>query len=105
MSRIIFQTKLAGESKDYSFPFDSLLASGETIQNSGAVVSVTLYAGTDGNPSVMLNGNPVYTSTGVTQSITGGTAGNIYIIACTAVTSLGRSLLLGGFLCMSQGSV
>ena len=67
------------------FPFAGKLQFGETL--SAATMSVTLMSGTDANPSAMLSGSPTVSSPNVTQSITGGIAGNVYVVICACTTS------------------
>jgi hypothetical protein len=105
MGRVIFPTKYATETRDYTIPFESLLTSGETVNTSGAVVGISVYSGTDANPSGMLNGGLVYAGSGITQSLTGGVAGVTYYLTATVTTSTGNVKTLGGFLTVLGGLV
>lgn len=67
------------------FNFQGKLQYGETI--TGSSVAVSVFTGTDANPSAMISGAATNTSTTVTQSITGGIAGNIYMVVCVVTGS------------------
>jgi type IV secretory pathway VirB2 component (pilin) len=67
------------------FNFFDRLQYGETI--TGSVVSISVFSGTDANPSAMLSGVATNTSTTVTQAITGGIAGTIYTVICVVTGS------------------
>lgn len=96
MSRVTFDGKLLGETVTETFDFTSRLASGETI--STAVVTSSVYSGTDASPSSMISGANTISGTKVTQKITGGTLGVVYKLLCTITTSLSQTLQLSGFL-------
>lgn len=94
MNRVELPNKLEDETKTYTFDFVGLLAVGETI--SSQTVTATTYSGDDGSPSSIINGSATASGTIVSQSITGGTEGVIYELACEIVTSLSQHLILTG---------
>lgn len=86
MNQIIFDAKAAGETNPYVVNFSDRLINGETIN--GAGITVTVFAGTDANPSALLSGSATYDAYGnVTQNLTGGLAGVIYNIVYTVTTT------------------
>lgn len=103
MSRDIWQPKPAGSTQNYPFNFISDLAVGETI--SGATVTATLWSGTDSAPSNLISGAASISGTVVTQALTGGVAGNIYAVTCTATTSTSQTLKRSAYLVVSASAV
>ena len=96
MSRVIFDGKLSGEIVTLAFSFLSHLATGETI--SSAVTTATVYSGTDASPSSLISGAASISGSTVSQKVIGGTLGVTYILVCSAVTSLGQTLQISGYL-------
>ena len=96
MSSIILESKLAGETRNYTFDFSSRLAVGETI--STKVTTATVYSGTDASPSSLINGAASASGAIVTQSLTAGTSGVIYALVCTITTSTSQTLILSAFM-------
>lgn len=96
MNRQEFAPKYPGATRTAGFNFTSDLASGETI--STAVVTCTVYSGTDASPSSMISGSDTISGAVVTQLITGGVVGNVYELLCTITTSLGQTLTKPGYL-------
>lgn len=92
--RVSLESKLAAATRDYDFTFT--LPVGVTI--SSAAVTAAVYSGTDIAPSDIVDGADSTSGTVVTQSITGGTAGVIYTLLCTATCSDGQVLTLEGLL-------
>lgn len=91
------QPKASGDTRREVFDFISKLSSGETI--SGVpVVTCTVWSGVDASPSSVVSGYATASGAKVTQTLTGGVAGVIYKLVCTAVTSLGQTLTLTGYL-------
>lgn len=103
MSRDTWPPKAAGATKNFEFDFISDLAAGETL--SGATVTATVWSGNDGNPSGLISGAASISGTVVTQKLTGGVAGNIYAVTCTATTSAGQTLVRSAYLVVSSASV
>lgn len=85
MTLFTVPSKDVAETIPIVFNFFDKLQYGETIN--GSAVTVSVFSGTDANPSAMLSGPAVNTSTTVTQNITGGLAGNIYMIVCVATAT------------------
>lgn len=86
MNQLIFPAKGIGETQPYVVNFSDRLQFGEAIN--GAATTASVFAGTDPTPVNILSGSPTYTSTTVTQLITGGVAGVIYTVVFT-VTGTG----------------
>ena len=82
MDTILLPDRGVGETYPITLTFADRLQSGEAIN--GATVTVSVYAGTDATPSSLLSGSATYTSTTVTQVVTGGTAGVIYSLVFVA---------------------
>ena len=85
MTLLVFPSKDTGETIPLVFNFSDKLQFGESI--TGSSVAVSVFSGTDNNPSALLSGTPINTSTQVTQNITGGVAGVIYTIVCIVTGS------------------
>jgi len=96
MSRQIIEGKSVSETVTLAFSFLSHLATGETI--SSASTTATVYSGTDASPSSLISGAASISGSTVSQKVTGGTLGVTYILVCSAVTSLGQTLQISGYL-------
>lgn len=96
MSRVVQPPKLSGETKTYEWDFSSLLAVGETI--STQTVTASVYSGTDASPSSIISGSATVSGDVVSQKITAGTVGVIYLLKCTITTSTSQTLQLTSFL-------
>lgn len=94
ITRCTFEPKLATETVLVDFPFT--LPVGVTI--SSATVAALVYSGTDASPSSLISGSDTTSGSVVSQLITGGTAGNIYQLLCTATCSDSQVLQLAGYL-------
>ncbi len=95
-SREIFDPKLLGATKTYTFDFTSDLATGETISTQS--VTATTYSGTDAVPSSIISGVASTSGAIVSQKITGGVLGTMYELLCQITTSLGQTLQKSAFL-------
>jgi len=84
MTLLQFPSKTAAETVPLVITFSDKLQYGETV--TGSAVSVSVFSGTDPSPGTML-GTVTNASTSVTVNITGGIAGNIYLITCLATAS------------------
>lgn len=91
-----FPSKLVAETQTLPFEFASQLAAAETI--STAVATCVVYSGTDASPSSVISGSATISSSRVTQKVTAGTAGVIYLLTMTITTSAGQTLTQTGFL-------
>lgn len=96
MSRVGLAGKVASETVSEIFDFTSRLAVGETI--STAAVSATVYSGTDGSPAAIISGSASISGAKVTQKVTGGSVGNVYLLKCQITTSTSQTLALSAFL-------
>ena len=90
-SRIVLPAKEVGETYTQTFYFASSLSSLEIINTASTTCSV--YSGVDANPSAVISGVSTPATQVVSQNFTGGVVGTIYSIKCTAVTSLGQTLV------------
>lgn len=80
MNQLIFPAKAVGETQPYVVNFSDRLQFGEAIN--GAAVTVTVFSGTDPNPTSLLSGSATFDSSGnVTQVLTAGVVGVVYNIA------------------------
>ncbi len=94
--RVTFDAKTVGETVNEVFDFTSRLALAETI--STAVVTAIVYSGTDASPSAIVSGSASISGKKVTQAITAGTLGVVYLLKCEITTSLSQTLDLQAFL-------
>jgi hypothetical protein len=102
-SRVTFPQKLVGETSNLQFDFISLLGATETL--SSYSVAATVYTGVDASPGSLVSGAASASGSVVTQAITGGVAGVIYCLVCTAVTSASQTLELAGMLAVLPNSI
>lgn len=79
MQTVTFSEKSVSEVLPYVVTFSDLLQAGETIN--GATCTASVYSGTDPTPQGIISGAATYNATTVTQNITGGIAGVIYIVS------------------------
>ena len=86
--------KFPEETKRYDLDFLSALDEGETI--TFASCQCLLWSGTDPNPTAMKSGITTSAGSVVSQNITGGIAGNIYVLVAGIITSSGQGLQLRG---------
>jgi hypothetical protein len=93
--RIILMPKKVGETVIRPFDFISRLGGSEKILS--AVVTASVYSGTDSSPQNIINGSAAISGTIVNQSLTGGLLGVIYELLCTITTSLGQRLEMSAF--------
>src|SRR5208282_358467 len=94
--RVILPAKKLGETVFEPFDYISQLSAGESVVS--ATCSCVVYTGNDPNPSAVISGSPSFSGTIVNQLVTGGVLGTIYELRMTAVTSLGQTIELPGFL-------
>lgn len=94
--RTVFDGKILGTNFRALFNFASNLAAGETI--SSASTTATVYSGTDASPSSIISGAASISGATVTQVITGGVAGVIYLLTCTATSSASQAMVREAFL-------
>jgi len=95
-TRVILDPKRVSDVVKIPFDFISKLAVGETI--STKVVTASVWSGVDANPSAIINGAATSSGTVVTQSITAGVLGVIYLLKCSITTSAAQTLSLAGLL-------
>lgn len=102
MSRIGLNGKRAGETSLETFDFTSKLSASETV--STASVAATVYSGTDASPSALISGTSTISGQKVTQLITGGLLGVVYLLVCTITTSLSQTRKLSAYLVIVEDS-
>jgi hypothetical protein len=102
MDTIILPEKASGETIPLVVNFSDRLQYGETIN--GASCSVTVLSGVDGSPSSML-GSLSYTSTTVTQVITGGVIGVTYMVIFVVTGTASHNYIKEGRLVVTQAGV
>ena len=83
-----FSYKFTTESELFSFDFNPVLATSETI-TSAACTAIT-EQGTDLNPSAILSGNPVISLGKATQRVIGGMDDTVYRLIMTVNTNHGN---------------
>ena len=89
-----FSYKLTTESELFSFDFNPVLGTGETI-STATCTAITLQ-GTDVAPSAILSGSPVASLGKATQRVTGGVADNTYRLIMTVTTSASNTYTCTG---------
>lgn len=94
--RGIFDAKVSSVDGSATFSFSDELAVGESL--SSASVTATIYSGTDATPSGLLNGPATKSGGQVTQLLTGGVVGVVYLLTCTGLTSASETLVREGYL-------
>ena len=92
--RVAFAPKPVAEKFDAVFDFSVDLPTGETIT---ASTVATLYSGTTG-ATVPTLGSATISGGQATVLVSGGVAGNTYLLTCTGVTSGGQTLVRTGYL-------
>jgi len=102
MNSTIFAPKNALETVDLSFDFSGMLEIGETLA-SGAVTA-EVFAGEDASPSSLIDGAAVLDGTIVTQSVTAGISGVVYVLNCAVTTNTGQDLILQGLLAVTSNN-
>ena len=83
-----FTQKLTTESELFSFDFNPVLTTGETL--STATCTAVTMQGSDPSPSAILSGTPVISLGKATQRVIGGVNENIYRLIMTCSTSAGN---------------
>lgn len=94
--RTLWPSKDPAERLVASFDYRDALDAGETIAN--ALVTATLLAGSDADPSAVLDGLPTITDGLVLQPIHGGLDRASYTLRCQATLSSARVLVLAATL-------
>jgi len=89
-----FSYKLTTESELFSFDFNPVLGTGETLLT--ATCTAVTQQGTDTNPSSVLSGTPVISLGKATQRVIGGLDENTYRLIMTVTTSSGNTFTATG---------
>ena len=89
-----FSYKLTTESELFSFDFNPVLGTGETL-STATCTAITLQ-GTDPAPSAILSGSPVINLGKATQRVIGGVADNTYRLIMTCTTSASNTYTCTG---------
>jgi len=96
-----FGSKTTNETRLLTFDFSSFLGVSETITL--AVASCVVWSGTDPSPVSMLSGGTSISGALVTQLVTGGLVGVLYVVQMVATTSLGQVLPISGYIAVVSG--
>lgn len=104
LGQAYFNPKLLGETSILTWDWASRLPD-PSVTISTAVVTATVYSGTDASPSSMISGSASISGKNVTQKVTGGTLGVVYELLCTITTSDGQTLQMPGFLAVTPDLV
>ena len=100
MSQVVeFPLKQADATVPLTFDFTSELPSGVTV--SAATTTCTVWSGTDASPQSVVDGAASISGTVVTQVVTGGVNGVIYLLECKATGSDGNIYPLQGYLAVT----
>lgn len=103
--RIILPSKKSGETITVTFDFASKMnLTGTTETISSQSVTASVYSGTDATPSAIVSGGASASGTVVSQGITAGTAGVIYILLCQITTNLSQTLQLSALLAIESNT-
>ena len=97
LGQAYFNPKLLGETAILTWNWASKIID-PAVTISTAVITSTVYSGTDASPSSMISGSATISGYNVTQKITGGVLGVVYQLLCTITTSDGQTLQMPGFL-------
>jgi len=89
-----FSYKLTTESELFSFDFNPVLGTGETL--STATCTAITQQGTDTNPSAILSGIPVTSLGKATQRVIGGFDDTVYRLIMTVTTNQGNTYTCTG---------
>ena len=84
-----FSYKLTTESELFSFDFNPVLGTSETL--STATCTAITQQGTDTSPSAILSGSPTISLGKTTQRVIGGNDENTYRLIMTVTTSSGNT--------------
>ena len=95
--------KVPEETRLESFDYISRLGLTETLTS--ATATATVWIGTDASPSSVISGSASISGTVVTQGITGGIDGCIYLITVTAYTSLSQTLIIQSLLAVQADQI
>lgn len=88
--------KSAGETLRLTFPFESFLGQGESLV--GASCAAEVWSGSDPSPDDIVDGSATIVATSITQLISGGVEGTIYLVTCTATTDDSQVIQLATYL-------
>lgn len=102
MTFTVTPSKITTEVVSVPFDFSSQLTNGETITSQAVTVSV--FQGEDANPSALLSGSASVSGTVVSQLITGGVAGVVYLLDCGISTSLSQELIMQTYLAVTTSN-
>lgn len=89
---VILPSKVVDDTIDITVDSSFLMATGEAATT--AVVTATVFSGVDASPSSIVNGSATVSVNRVTQSITGGEPGVLYLLRFTIDTNQGNTYLL-----------
>lgn len=96
MEQLLFSDKATTEVIAISVNFADRLQYGESVN--GATVAIVVASGVDPTPAAMLVSPATYTTTTVTQELTGGVAGVTYTLIYLATGSNSHNYAKQGYL-------
>lgn len=89
-SMITIPPKTSGETTRVTFDFLSQLPDTDTVAS--ATATATVWSGTDASPSAVVSGSPTVSGTKAYVILTGGVAGNVYMVTVTATPTTNTTL-------------
>lgn len=84
--------KYDSETKAVTFDFTSMLAVGETLTSQA--VTAAVFQGEDTAPEDIIDGSASASGAVVSQMITGGVVGVVYVLVCAVETSNSQDLMM-----------
>lgn len=100
MDTIILPEKGSTEILPFTVNFGDRLQYGESIN--GATTTITVLSGVDPNPNAMISNAPSYTANTVTQIVTGGVVGVIYMLVFLVTGTGSHNYVKEGRLVITQ---
>lgn len=95
-TRLELKAKAPGATATYTFDFLSSLLPAESL--SAATVTVTVYSGTDTNPSAVFVSRTLVGRSQVAITLDDGLGGVMYSVTCTATSNLSNIYTMTGIL-------
>ena len=101
-SYITLPTKINTTTLPTVCDFGSQLAAGEAV--TACTVTCTVFVGTDANPSAVISGAATISQNIVTQIVTAGTPGVIYLLSFNATTNFSNYLIIYAYLAVTNST-
>lgn len=100
MSFITLPAKLSTTTVPVQCDFSGQLISGEAL--TAATVTASVFVGVDATPSNIISGSASVSQNTVTQTITGGTVGVIYLLSFNGTTNLSNLIIINAYLAVTD---